>query len=145
MSQYLSEVRLNPDWIRKKKSQASPKKADSTCQGNNSLQTERLAARVSTFLWVMRHFSLGTQCCLLTLPILLLLNKELRLTKTSSRLLKHTVMEFTSSPTRCLILIYTHLKAEFYLACDAHNEISSPKANEKDSLLAISGSFIHSL
>lgn len=54
-------------------------------------------------------------------------------------------MEFTSSPTRFLILIYTPLKAEFYLACDAHNEISSPKANEKDSLLAISGSFIHSL
>lgn len=60
-------------------------------------------------------------------------------------LVKHTVMEFTGSPTQCLILIYTPLKAEFYLACDAHNEISSPKANEKDSLLAISGSFIHSL
>lgn len=53
--------------------------------------------------------------------------------------------EFTGSPTRCLILIYAPLKAEFYLACDAHNEISSPKANEKDSLLAISGAFIHSL
>lgn len=53
--------------------------------------------------------------------------------------------EFTSSPTRRLILIYTPLKAEFHLACDAHNEISSPKANEKESLLAISGSFIHSL
>lgn len=43
------------------------------------------------------------------------------------------------------VLIYTLLKAEFYLACDAQNGISSPKANEKDSLLAISGSFIHSL
>lgn len=57
---------------------------------------------------------------------------------------KHTVLEFTSSPTPRLILIYAPLKAEFHLACDAHNEISSPKANEKDSLLAISGSF-HSL
>lgn len=93
----------------------------------------------------MRHFSLGTQRCRLTLPILLLLKKGTEVKPNFIPLLKRTVMEFTGSPTRSLILIYAPLKAEFYLACDAHNEISSPKANEKDSLLAISGSFIHSL